>query len=202
MVKEPRPGRVKTRLGATIGMTSAAWWFRHQSKQLIRKLGFDPRWHCTLSVSPDHEGMSSRIWPNGIARMKQGQGDLGVRMKRIFQHAPPGPCLIIGADIPNITPALIWTSFNALKTKDAVIGPAADGGYWLVGLNRNSRAIPQKLFEDVRWSGPFAMEDTIASFGPSRIGYTATMTDIDTEADLIALSRSNSAGVTSAFQSD
>lgn len=202
MVKEPRPGRVKTRLGATMGMTHAAWWYRHQSQRLIRRLGTDPRWQCILAVSPDREGLSSRIWPSGLTRIKQGSGDLGVRMRRIFQHAPPGPCLIVGSDIPNITNALIWDSFEALRSKDAVIGPADDGGYWLVGLQRGSRAIPQTLFENVRWSGPFAMKDTVTSFGQSRIGYTGTLSDVDTEVDLIAFNQSQSADGPNAFRSD
>lgn len=201
MVKEPRPGRVKTRLGTTIGMTQAAWWFRHQSQQLIRRLGSDSRWQCILAVSPDREGISSRVWPRGMPRIEQGNGDLGIRMGRIFRNAPPGPCLIIGADIPNITNALIWDSFGALRSKDAVIGPADDGGYWLVGVHRGSRAFPQTMFRDIRWSGPFAMQDTIASFGQSRIGYTATLSDVDTEADLIALNQSRSVDAPSAFQS-
>ncbi|MBL4807251.1 MAG: hypothetical protein JKY31_08175, partial [Rhodobacteraceae bacterium] len=51
MLKEPRAGRVKTRLGRDIGMTSAAWWFRHQTRRLIRQLT-DPRWEIILSVAP------------------------------------------------------------------------------------------------------------------------------------------------------
>ncbi|MEO0359106.1 MAG: hypothetical protein AAF386_12620, partial [Pseudomonadota bacterium] len=67
MVKEPRPGRVKTRLGKDIGMTAAAWWFRHQTRRVIRRLD-DPRWSLTLAVAPDVEGYQSRIWPNHIPR--------------------------------------------------------------------------------------------------------------------------------------
>ena len=52
MVKEPRAGRVKTRLGRDIGMTGAAWWFRHQVSRLLREVQ-DPRWELILSVAPD-----------------------------------------------------------------------------------------------------------------------------------------------------
>jgi glycosyltransferase A (GT-A) superfamily protein (DUF2064 family) len=52
MVKEPVPGRVKTRLGRGIGMVPAAWWFRHQTARLIRRLE-DPRWELVLAVTPD-----------------------------------------------------------------------------------------------------------------------------------------------------
>ena len=67
-LKEPHPGRVKTRLGRDIGMTAAAWWFRHQSTRLIRRLGGDRRWQTVLAVSPDHEGLASRVWPSRLPR--------------------------------------------------------------------------------------------------------------------------------------
>ena len=62
MVKEPRPGRVKTRLGREIGMTSAAWWFRHAAAGLLRQVA-DRRWQVALAVSPDRDGLASRVWP-------------------------------------------------------------------------------------------------------------------------------------------
>jgi glycosyltransferase A (GT-A) superfamily protein (DUF2064 family) len=80
MVKEPRAGRVKTRLGRDIGMTNAAWWFRHQTHRLIRALGRDARWQTILAVSPDFDGLQSRIWPGYLPRWPQGRGSLGDRM--------------------------------------------------------------------------------------------------------------------------
>ena len=62
MVKEPRAGRVKTRLGKDIGLTASAWWFRHQVKRLLRRID-DPRWNVVLAVAPDRAGMLSRVWP-------------------------------------------------------------------------------------------------------------------------------------------
>ena len=74
MLKEPRPGRVKTRLGRDIGMIGAAWWFRHQVAGLLRRLD-DPRWHLVLAVAPDHAGLTSRVWPAHLPRIPQGPGD-------------------------------------------------------------------------------------------------------------------------------
>jgi hypothetical protein len=76
MVKEPRAGRVKTRLGESIGRTAAAWWFRHQSQQLLRRVS-DPRWELILSISPDCEVVKSNFWPLNITRIPQGKGCLG-----------------------------------------------------------------------------------------------------------------------------
>ncbi len=184
MVKEPHPGRVKTRLGRDLGLTTAAWWFRHQTRKLIRSVGRDPRWQTVLAVSPDNEGLQSRIWPADLPRWPQGQGDLGDRMKRIFNEGPQGPIVIIGADIPNITPQLIAKAFRALGDNDAVFGPAPDGGYWLVGLKRGVNAVPAKLFENIRWSTEYALSDTIATLGNIRIATIDTLQDVDTVRDL------------------
>jgi rSAM/selenodomain-associated transferase 1 len=189
MAKEPRPGRVKTRLGGDIGLTSAAWWFRHQSQRLIRKLGTDPRWSTVLAVAPDKEGLSSRVWPKSLPRWAQGSGDLGARMGRIFRQAPKGPVVIIGADIPGITPAHIARAFAALGDHDAVFGPAPDGGYWLVGLKRGAHPVPRDLFDNVRWSSPHALADSIASLGAAKVAIIDQLRDVDRLSDLKDLPR-------------
>ncbi len=182
MVKEPRPGRVKTRLGRDMGMTAAAWWFRHQTRSLIRRLQ-DPRWQIILAVAPDREGMASRVWPAHLPRWPQGRGDLGDRMGRMLRAAPPGPVCVIGADIPGIAPAHIASALNALGPHDAVFGPAPDGGYWLIGLKR-ARPVPPRLFAQVRWSTENALADTVVTLPDHRIAYIATLQDVDTIDDL------------------
>jgi hypothetical protein len=187
MIKEPRPGRVKTRLGKDIGMVGAAWWFRHQSARLIRRLR-DPRWQIVLAVAPDMAGMTSRVWPGDLPRVPQGRGDLGDRMGRMFQVMPKGPVCIIGADIPGITSAHVARAFATLGDHEAVFGPAMDGGYWLVGLQR-AGAVPQGLFQGVRWSTKHALADTMATLPGRRIALIDHLRDIDTVADLGAAPR-------------
>lgn len=182
MLKEPRAGRVKTRLGAEIGMTSAAWWFRHQTQSLLRRID-DPRWHLTLAVAPDKEGLTSRTWPAHLPRVPQGRGDLGQRMARLLRRCNTGPLCIIGGDIPGITPAHIQRAFRALGQNDAVFGPAPDGGFWLVGLKRSSPA-PQGLFAGARWSSEHALADSIATLPNRRIALIDTLRDVDTVKDL------------------
>lgn len=181
MLKEPRPGKVKTRLAAGLGVIPATWWFRHQSHQLIARMQ-DPRWTLTLAVAPDI-AVASPIWPAHIPRICQGTGDLGARMARVFRNGPPGPLCVIGADIPDIRPHHIAESFEILGHEDAVFGPATDGGYWLVGLKRTARP-SANLFQNVRWSSPYALSDTIAGLSDMRIGYSAELRDIDTVDDL------------------
>ncbi|MCP5074447.1 MAG: glycosyltransferase [Rhodobacteraceae bacterium] len=183
MLKEPRPGRVKTRLGRDIGMVPAAWWFRHQTRALIQRVGYDPRWQTVLAVSPDMEGSKSRIWPADLPRWPQGSGDLGGRMGRILRRAPHGPVVIIGADVPGITRTLIAAAFWELGRHDAVFGPAPDGGYWLVGLKR-VRGVPAKLFDGVRWSTGRALADTLKTLPDHSVGRLPVLRDVDTVADL------------------
>ena len=186
MLKEPRAGRVKTRLGRDIGMVPAAWWFRHQTRRLIRCLD-DPRWRLHLAVSPDRAGLHSRVWPAHLPRVPQGRGDLGMRMGRILRSFAPGPVVIVGGDIPGITARHINRAFRALGSHDAVFGPATDGGYWLIGMKRTTPP-PRTLFRNVRWSSPTALADTIVSLPGARIALIDTLRDVDTAADLHALS--------------
>lgn len=182
MLKEPKPGRVKTRLGRDIGLVPAAWWFRHQTRALLRRIE-DPRWQVVLAVSPGPEGLKSRIWPAPLPRIPQGRGDLGVRMKRAFSSIGTGPVCIIGADIPGVTRGHIARAFHALGSADAVFGPAPDGGYWLVGLKRTSAIAPQ-MFNGVRWSSEHALTDTVATLPAARIAYVDTLRDVDRACDL------------------
>ena len=162
-------------------MVGAAWWFRHQTRALLRRLE-DPRWVFVLAVSPDAEGMASRVWPGHLSRVPQGRGDLGHRMGRLFRALPPGPVVIVGADIPGITRAHVAQAFAALGRAPSVIGPAPDGGYWLIGLRRTQRP-PANLFDGVRWSTAHARADTEATL-PGPVAHVATLRDVDTAADL------------------
>lgn len=180
MVKEPRPGRVKTRLGRALGMTRAAWWYRHQTARVMRRMK-DPRWDILLAVSPDREGMLSRVWPERIARIPQGPGDLGQRMARAL-CATHGPTVLIGSDIPGVEPEHIARAFRALGQAPSVIGPAPDGGYWLVGL-RHPRFASSGIFRGVRWSHPETRKDTLPTL-PQPVALIDTLSDVDEAADL------------------
>ncbi|MDR9486008.1 MAG: glycosyltransferase [Sediminimonas sp.] len=182
MVKEPRPGRVKTRLGREIGHVPAVWWFRHQVARVLRRLD-DPRWQLVLAVSPDHAGLHSRAWPAHLPRIAQGGGDLGARMARILRGLPPGPACIIGGDIPGVRAVHIARAFAALGCNDAVFGPAGDGGFWLVGMKRTTPP-PATLFRSVRWSSEHALSDSMGSLPRARIALVDTLHDVDTSADL------------------
>ncbi|MEL6619184.1 MAG: TIGR04282 family arsenosugar biosynthesis glycosyltransferase [Pseudomonadota bacterium] len=181
MLKVPQAGCVKTRLGRDIGMTTAAWWFRHQVRRLLRRID-DRRWRVVLAVAPDRGGLQSRVWPAHFARWPQGPGDLGDRMLRMMRRVR-GPVCVIGADIPGITPKHIADAFAALGAHDAVFGPAPDGGYWLIGA-KNGSELPKSALNGVRWSSEHALSDSVAAMGARRIAMVATLRDVDTADDL------------------
>lgn len=182
-LKQPVPGRVKTRLGKEIGMTAAAQWFRAQSASLIRRLSHDPRWRTLLAVAPD-TATRSRVWPRDIERWPQGNGDLGARMARGFRTFAPSPTVIVGADIPGIGRHHIAGAFNALRGCDAVFGPAPDGGYWLVGLR--GPQVPEGFMKGVRWSTEHTLSDTRDTLPTkARVACIETLRDVDTANDLL-----------------
>ncbi|WP_322867850.1 TIGR04282 family arsenosugar biosynthesis glycosyltransferase [Aquicoccus sp. G2-2] len=181
MVKAPVAGRVKTRLGGDIGMVPAAWWFRHQTARLLRRLD-DPRWDIVLAVSPDN-ATAARFWPAHLPRVPQRAGDLGARMARLLRLPHPGPVCLIGADIPAIEPPHIARAFAALGHNDFVFGPARDGGFWLTGVRHPSHA-PAGLFANVRWSTRHALADSLATLGQRSHALTDMLSDVDHAADL------------------
>lgn len=182
-VKAPRAGQVKTRLGASVGMARAAALFRIMTARTIAEAGRGD-WRVVLAVDPSSATSGwENIWPTNIPRIAQGGGDLGDRMARVLRHAPQGPVVIIGADAPGLRARHIRVAFRSLNGNDAIIGPATDGGYWLIGLARRRAA--QSLFANVRWSTKHALADTLASLPAGfSIDYLETLADIDEAADL------------------
>ncbi len=182
MVRAPVAGRVKTRLARGIGVAEALRFYRVQSRTVIGRLGRQPFWETILTVTPDRD-RASRAWPGDIVRVRQGGGDLGVRMQRPMRTLPPGPVCVIGTDIPGIRVAHIRRAFSALGRCDAVFGPASDGGFWLVGMRRRPRVVAP--YAGVRWSHEETLADVLVNLAPHRVGFTATLHDVDAAADLV-----------------
>lgn len=184
-VKAPVLGQVKTRLAREIGAVAATLLYRRLTAEVLRRVTGDRRWRTVLAVTPD-SAVAARCWP-ALPRQRQGRGDLGVRMARAAAcHG--GPALIIGSDIPGITAALIAQGLMKLRTADVVIGPAIDGGYWLIGWRRGAKA--RGHMRRVRWSSAHTLVDTLGSFAPAtRVTYLKTLRDVDTLDDLRALKR-------------
>jgi rSAM/selenodomain-associated transferase 1 len=179
--RRPQLGAVKRRLATDIGAAAAYGFYRRTLRDVAWRLGRDPRWRTWLAVTPDSDAGATGLWevPPGTAIIGQGAGDLGARMARPLREFPPGPVVIVGSDIPEVEVADIADAFRALGNNDLVFGPAADGGYWLVGARRRPVA-PRNLFADVRWSSEHALADTLANVPPKcRVTMVSEHSDVD-----------------------
>ncbi len=184
MVKTPKAGRVKTRLGRDIGVCVATQFYRHMVKNVIRRVAADTRWETWLAVSPDQDVIHP-FWFSELPRIGQGKGCLGQRMQSVMDELPPGPVVIIGTDIPEIQPFHIMTAFQKLGKYDAVFGPADDGGYWLVGQKRFPKIL--SMFGNVRWSSPYTLEDTLVNLSAHKVTQIMELGDIDTVEEYLTL---------------
>jgi len=139
------------------------------------------------SPAPTHPDWQNIPLPAGIETSDQGDGDLGVRMGRAAQRglANGQSVLLIGADCPALGVQHLRTAAAALKTDDAVLLPARDGGYLLLGLKTHAAS----LFEDMPWSTAQVAELTLARM--TALGWRVTvldaLPDIDRPEDLIHL---------------
>ena len=129
-------------------------------------------------MTPDKDRRRARHWCRKAEAVGQGEGDLGIRMRRALETCRPGPVVLVGADIPALDARHVAAAFRLLGRHDLVFGPAEDGGFWLVGA-RHPRRLPP-LFENVRWSGPDALSDTLGGL-PRRIkvGFADRLEDVD-----------------------
>ncbi|AUD05430.1 TIGR04282 family arsenosugar biosynthesis glycosyltransferase [Spirosoma horti] len=148
-VKNPIPGQVKTRIARTVGDARAVEVYRHllaYTQQLVKGFATGCVVYYGDFINPD-DG-----W-NGYPKQQQTGIDLGERMLNAFQEqfaSGAKKVIIIGSDCLDITPDQISRAIDVLDTVDVVIGPATDGGYYLLGMNR-----PRPfLFRDMPWSQP------------------------------------------------
>ena len=130
-----------------------------------------------LRVTGGEVGAFGQLFGDDVALAEQGGGDLGARMARV-----PAPTIIIGSDCPGVTPELFRVAAHELAEREVVIGPASDGGYYLIGL---ARPMPF-LFADMAWSTDTVVAETLARLAARGIGpaILPELDDIDTPEDL------------------
>ena len=176
--KEPRLGRAKARLARDVGHTEAWLFYRRLVRRVLPPLARDARWSAWLATAPDRWRGREPFWPFALPSLPQGPGDIGQRMSRVFCSLPPGPAIIVGSDLPDLTSEHVARGFAALGRADVVLGPAEDGGYWLIGLGPRARRIDP--FKGVRWSSPWALADTERALPRGfRLALTDRLADVD-----------------------
>lgn len=169
----PRLGVGKRRLARRRGDRAALNLSRAVLHRLLRRLRKIRGITRVIAATPDHH---LRLHAPGYTIMPQGRGDLGTRMQRAMARFPRRSVMLIGSDIPDIEASDIRTAFRLLRGHHAVFGPAADGGYWLIGL---SACRPAAMFAGVRWSSPDALADTWRNFSRRRITLLRRLHDLD-----------------------
>ena len=187
-VKYPEPGKSKTRLIPAIGATKAAE-IQHQmslltlatAREFSHRTGNDVEIRFTGSTA---EAMAT-LYGSDLRYREQSEGDLGERLRLAidegFYSGAPN-VVVIGTDCPALTVAHIAAAQDALAETDVVLGPAFDGGYYLIGLRQ-----PQcELFEGIAWSTNQVLQQTLnaAKRAGLSVRLLETLADIDRPEDL------------------
>ncbi|MDQ3100307.1 MAG: TIGR04282 family arsenosugar biosynthesis glycosyltransferase [Bacteroidota bacterium] len=182
-LRHPERGRVKTRLGATIGEERALEVYERllgHTLDTASAIPFDKQ-----ACFADGLGKGGAWEEAGFKVFAQHGGDLGTRMSHSFSRAFADgyqQVVIIGTDCPGITTDLLSEAFKLITTHDVVIGPADDGGYYLLGM----RGPFLKLFDGIRWSTDSVAKDTERVCRENNLSYSMLrpLGDIDEEKDL------------------
>jgi rSAM/selenodomain-associated transferase 1 len=182
-VRNPILGKVKSRLAATVGKERALGIYTILLKYtdtICKHLSADT--YVFYEDFVNHDDM----WEEGIYQKKLQEGNsLGDRMqhafRNVFKHGYQ-KVVIIGSDCYELTSAIITESFEALSLQDVVIGPAADGGYYLLGMKKCIR----EIFDNNNWGGSTLYEDTVRQLKEGGYTYRSLieLNDVDVESDI------------------
>ncbi|MBL4586806.1 MAG: TIGR04282 family arsenosugar biosynthesis glycosyltransferase [Flavobacteriales bacterium] len=181
-IKNPVAGKVKTRIAKSLGNEKALEIYLHLL-ELTRNVVLETDCEKYLFYSDAIEGDA---WDeNDFKKHLQQGGDLGDRMENAFDRLFSNKgekVLVIGSDCPELTSEIIERAFQLLDQKDVVIGPAKDGGYYLLGMKKPSPF----LFDDKEWSTDSVFEDTVVDLMENRLSYglLPTLSDVDNIYDL------------------
>lgn len=190
-VKAPEPGCAKTRLAAAIGPDRAATLYRRMGRGVVEHCVAPERYRTIAWFTPAGVEAAVRTWLGGCGAdgfRCQPEGGLGARLSGAFdRHFTEGAqrVVIIGSDCPGVGARLVRRAFQALARADLVIGPALDGGFYLLGLN----APAPGLFRDVQWSTGGVYGQVLENAARLRLSSAVLheLRDVDTLEDALAL---------------
>jgi rSAM/selenodomain-associated transferase 1 len=152
-VKQPQPGRVKTRLAVAIGDEQAAQLYRCFVRDMLDMLRATDI-PVSVHFTPPECANAMQCWlGNDMPLVPQRGDDLGQRMAHGFAQAfshGVQQAVLVGSDLPDLPPDTVIQAFDRLTTHHAALAPATDGGYYLIGFNRE-RYVPD-VFADMAWS--------------------------------------------------
>lgn len=178
-VKTPRLSPIKTRLGATIGTAAAEEFYLMSLKaisQTIQAANCAAYW-----AVGEEDGLKNKLWKS-FNCLHTGEGGLGERQDNVYRALlkTHNKVLLIGADSPQLTPAILTNAFEELEKSDFVIGPAKDGGYYLFG---GKSPVATEVWVTVTYSTSETRAELIRKL-PSVPAMLPILTDVDTLDDL------------------
>lgn len=182
-VRKPEEGKVKTRLAATIGASAALHIYK---RLLAHTFNVSAAVKANKFIFYAGEVVEHDIWTQpGYVKLLQQESHLGNRMQTAFDHVLKQgykQVIIIGSDCPYLTADDVEKAFTQLEHQDVVIGPAADGGYYLLGMQQ----LHSSLFINKQWSTNTVFKDTILSLQQAQLSYSVlpTLSDVDEEKDV------------------
>ena len=179
--RNPELGKAKTRLAKTVGNETALEIYKfllQKTRDISSKVTSDKAVYYSLKIR------SNDIWDETMyQKHKQVGEDLGIRMLNAFKNsfdAGYQKVLIIGSDLYDLTPEIIETAFNKLDTNDVVIGPAEDGGYYLLGMN----SIHTAIFKNKNWGTETVRKDTLTDLKDKKVHLLQELNDVDVFEDI------------------
>ncbi len=182
----PQPGQSKTRLIPCLGARGAAELQRRMTEQLMAQLRELPVGRIGITIhyeGGDSEAMGK--WLGSFAYERQAQGSLGARLRQAFAlafAAGARRAVVIGSDCPALTSAHILAAFAGLTKHELVLGPATDGGYYLLGLRRPEA----ELFAAMPWGREELLARTVEKATALKLAtlFLEPLSDVDRPEDL------------------
>ena len=179
--RNPELGKVKTRLAKTIGEKKALEIYKfllNHTKKVTKNIACDKAVYYSVKVRKND------IWDASTYQKKQQLGeDLGIRMKHAFQDsfaAGYEKVLIVGSDLIDLSEDIIEKGFIHLASNDVVMGPAEDGGYYLLGM----KSLHPNIFENKTWGTATVREDTLNDLKDKKVHLLNELNDADVFEDI------------------
>jgi len=179
--RNPELGKVKTRLAKTVGNATALKiyiFLLERTRDIAIKVSADKAVYYSVKVREND------IWDASIfQKHQQVEEDLGIRMLHAFKNgfkAGYEKVMIIGSDLYDLTAETIENAFIALENNEVVIGPAEDGGYYLLGMN----SLEEKVFKNKEWGTETVRKDTLEDLKDKKVFLLGELNDVDVFEDI------------------
>jgi len=179
--RNPELGKIKTRLAKTIGAEKALAIYKFllaHTKKVTENIACDKAVYYSVKVREDD------LWNGEIYQKKQQLGeDLGIRMQNAFQDAFANgyeKVLIVGSDLIDLSEEIIEKGFLQLASNDVVIGPAEDGGYYLLGM----KSVHPNVFKNKNWGTSSVREETLNDLKDKKVHLLNELNDADVLDDI------------------